>query len=595
MGVGASCDDSGMQARYARLLVVLGGIVLGFAAYDVQIDNLPATTSLKAAAGVVAAWSFLAAGVAVWSRRPGNLLGPIMVATCFALLARQLSYSHDPLVFTMFFALGELGFALVAHSALAYPWGHVRDRAERLFLKVTYVTVLAFPIAILLFHDGQTPLRYFDPYPRESLISLTGDPGVTSFLEDAYAVLAYGLLAVAFIALVARKLWQASPRTRRILAPLLLGAVVAALWAVYNSVVAFVSPVPEFVSENVLWWQITALIALPLALFVGLIRSRLAHANIGDLVLRLENVTPAGIRDELATALRDPTLEVFFWLPEQGAFVDVHGLPVELPEDGPTRAVTLLEHDGEPLAAVVHDPILRDEPDLIEVAAAAARLALENARLQAEVQAQLAKVKESRARIVAAGDEQRRRIERDLHDGAQQRLVALALELKSAQRRLDGSGDPAVDRLLLDAAEEVQVAVEELRELAGGIHPGILTQGGLAVALGALAGKARVPVTVDAPIDRLQPEIEATAYFVASEALTNVAKHARASSAAITAFCQDGKLVIEVADNGVGGAAADGGTGLRGLADRVEAQGGRLIVESTPGGGTRIVGEIPCE
>jgi signal transduction histidine kinase len=462
----------------------------------------------------------------------------------------------------------------VAHSALAYPWGHVRDRAERLFLKATYVTVLAFPIAILLFHDGQTPLRYFDPYPRESLISLTGDPGITSLLEDAYAVIAYGLLAAAFIALVARKLWQASPRTRRILAPLLLGAVVAALWAVYNSVVAFVSPVPEFVSQNVLWWQITALIALPLALFFGLIRSRLAHANIGDLVLRLE---------------------VFFWLPEQSGFVDVHGLPVELPEDGPTRAVTLLEHDGEPLAAVVHDPILRDEPDLIEVAAAAARLALENARLQAEVQAQLAKVKESRARIVAAGDEQRRRIERDLHDGAQQRLVALALELKSAQRRLDGNGDPAVDRLLSDAAEEVQVAVEELRELAGGIHPGILTQGGLAVALGALAGKAPVPVTVDAPIDRLPPEIEATAYFVVSEALTNVAKHARASSAAITAFCQDGKLVIEVADNGVGGAAADGGTGLRGLADRVEAQGGRLMVESPPGGGTRIVGEIPCE
>ena len=584
-----------MHALYVRLLVVLGGIVLGFVAYDVQVDNLGAgTTNLKAAAGVAAAWSFLAAGVATWSRRPGNLLGPIMAATCFALLARQLRYSHDALVFTVFFAVSELGYALVAHSALAYPWGQVRDKAERTFLKVTYATVLAFPMAILLFHDGEAPLRYFDPLPRESVISVTGDSGITSFLQDAYAVIAYGGLAVIFIALVTRKLATASPRTRRILAPLLLATVFAALWAIYNSVVAFVSPVPDFVAENVFWWQITALIALPFTLFVGLIRSRLAHASIGDLVLRLETVTPAGIRDELATALRDPTLEVYFWLPERDAFVDVHGLPVELPADGPTRAVTMLEHEGEPMAAVVHDPILRDEPELIDVAAAAARLALENARLQAEVQAQLAKVKESRARIVAAADEQRRRIERDLHDGAQQRLVALALELKSAQRKHGGTADPEIERLLGDAAEEVQVAVEELRDLAGGIHPGILTQGGLTVALGALAARASVPVIVDAKLERVSPAIEATAYFVASEALTNVAKHARASSATIAATLENGLLVIEVADNGVGGASADGGSGLRGLADRVEAQGGRLRILSPAGEGTRIVGEIPC-
>jgi signal transduction histidine kinase len=584
-----------MQSPYVRLLAVLGGIALGLVAYDVQIDNLGAgTTSLKAAAGVIAAWSFLAAGVAAWTRRPGNLLGPIMVATCFALLARQLRYSHDALFFTVFFALGELGYALVAHSALAYPWGHVRDKEERTFLKLTYATVLAFPIAILLFHDGVTRLRYFDPFPRESAISVTGDPGITGFLQDAYAVIAYGGLAVAFIVLVARKLWLAAPRTRRILAPLLLAGVVLALFALYNGVVAFVSPVPDFVAHNVFWWQITALIALPFALFVGLIRARLAHASIGDLVLRLENVTPAGIRDELATALRDPTLEVFFWLPERSGFVDVHGLPVELPEEGPTRAVTMLEHEGEPLAAVVHDPILRDEPELIDVAAAAARLALENARLQAEVQAQLVKVKESRARIVAAEDEQRRKIERAIHDGAQGRLVALGMELKSAQRRIDGKSNPEIERLLEDAAGELQVAVEELRDLARGIHPGILTQGGLEVALGALAARASVPVTVDTQLERVGPEIEVTAYYVVSEALANITKHAGASRAAVSARLDHGLLVVEVSDDGVGGASEDGGTGLRGLADRVEAQGGRLRIISPPGEGTRVIGEIPC-
>jgi signal transduction histidine kinase len=584
-----------MQSRYVRLLALLGGVALGLVAYDVQIDNLgPYTTNLKAAASVVAAWSFLAAGIAAWTRRPGNLLGPIMVATCFALLARQLRYSHDALVFTVFFAAGELGYALVAHSALAYPWGHVRDKAERTFLKVAYATVLAFPIAILLFHDGLTRLRYFDPSPRESTISITGNSGVAGFFQDAYVVIAYGGLAVAFMVLVARKLRRGAPRTRRILAPLLLAAAFSALWAIYNSVVGLVTPVPDFVSHNVFWWQITALIALPFTLFVGLIRSRLAHASIGDLVLRLENVTPAGIRDELATALRDPTLEVYFWLPERGAFVDVHGLPAELPEEGPTRAVTTLEHEGEPLAAVIHDPILRDEPELIDVAAAAARLALENARLQAEVQAQLAEVKESRARIVAAEDEQRRKIERQIHDGAQGRLVALAMELKSAQRHIDGKSNPEIEALLGDSAAELQVAVEELRDLARGIHPGILTQGGLEVAIGALAARATVPVTVDTQLERVSPELEVTAYYVVSEALTNVAKHSAASRAAVSARLDDGMLVVEVSDDGVGGASENGGTGLRGLADRVEAQGGRLRIISPAGEGTRVVGEIPC-
>jgi signal transduction histidine kinase len=583
-----------VRGIYVRALIVVAGIVLGVVAYDVQIDNLgTGTTTNRAAAGVIAAWASLAAGMAIWSRRPGNWLGPLMVATCFALLARQLRYSHDALAFTVFFALGELGFILIAHSALAYPSGRITDRGERRFLEVAYATALAFPLAILLVHD-EGRLRYFDPYRRKSLLLISGNDGLAGFLEDSYTVVAYGALAALFIVLVARRLRRATPRARWVLTPVLIGVVVAALWAVYNSVVAFSAGPPGFVAHNIFWWQIVGLIALPVALFFGLIRSRLAHADVGDLVLRLERTPPGEIQGALAEALHDPTLEVAFWVPERGEYVDATGRSVELPSDGQSRAVTYLEHDDEPLAALLHDPTLRYEPELIEAAAAAARLALQNARLQAELQAQLVKVKESRARIVAAGDEQRRRIERDLHDGAQQRLVALALDLKRAQGNLDGRADPEVERLLAAAADEVKVAVEELRQLAGGIHPGILTQGGLAVALAALANKAPVPVTVDANVDRLKPELESTAYFVASEALTNVAKHAHASSASIRACVENGKLVIEVSDNGVGGAAADGGTGLRGLADRVEAQGGRLRIESPAGGGTRVRGEIPC-
>jgi len=203
-------------------------------------------------------------------------------------------------------------------------------------------------------------------------------------------------------------------------------------------------------------------------------------------------------------------------------------------------------------------------------------------------------VKESRSRIVAAADEERRRIERDIHDGAQQRLVALALELKSAQRRLGDDVDPELDALLASAADELQIAVDELRELAHGIHPGVLVQGGLAAALEELAGRSPVPIRVEALEERLPPEMEGTAYFVASEALANVVKHSRATKASIRATREDGTLVVEVEDDGIGGAVSRNGSGLRGLADRVEAQGGTLRIESAPGSGTRIVGEIPC-
>jgi signal transduction histidine kinase len=410
-------------------------------------------------------------------------------------------------------------------------------------------------------------------------------------LQQVYAVVAYGVLALAFIALIARRLVRATPRTRRILAPLLLAAVVAALRAVFDSVLTFTAQPPAFVADNLFWWQVAGLVAVPLALLAGLLRARLARLTVAGLVVDLEDTPPQGIRDALARALDDPSLEVAFWLPERSEFVDADGRPTTLPKDGEDRAVTRLEHDGHTLAALVHDPSLREEPKLVQAAGAAARMALENARLHAEVQAQLAKVKDSRARIVAAGDEQRRRIERDLHDGAQSRLVALALELKRAQR---GVADPELERLLASTAEELQGAVQELRELAQGLHPPLLVQSGLAVALSALADRAPVPVTVDADNERFAPEIEATAYFVVAEMLTNVAKHAQASRAQVAAHRKNGTLVVAVEDDGVGGASADSGSGLRGIADRIEARGGRLTVESPPGGGTRVVAEIPC-
>jgi signal transduction histidine kinase len=231
----------------------------------------------------------------------------------------------------------------------------------------------------------------------------------------------------------------------------------------------------------------------------------------------------------------------------------------------------------------------------VEAAGAAARLALHNARLQADVSAQLEKVQESRRRIVTAGDEQRRKIERDLHDGAQQRLVALALELRIAQRQF-GKDDPDLERVLAAAVSELQVAVEELRELARGVHPAVLTEEGLGGALESLAARTPLPVEiVAAPQERLPGEIEAAAYFVACEAIANSVKHAHATRIRVCAERRDGRLVIEVEDDGIGGARENGaGSGLRGLVDRVEAHGGTLHIESDPGAGTRVIGELPC-
>jgi signal transduction histidine kinase len=583
------------RTRVLQAALGVTGIGLGVLAYQVQVDNLPEplTTPARAAATVTAAWAFLAAGLVAWSRRPGNRLGVLMIATCFALLARQFRYHHDPLSFTVFFLVGELGYALYAHVALAYPGGRVTDRLERLFLKAAYGVALVFPLAILLFYDGSFRLRYFDPAPRETLLDLTADDGAVDALEKIYATTAYGVLAGLFIALIIRRLAQATPRGRRILAPLLLAAVVAALWAVLQGILAFAESPPDVV-YHLFWWQIIALTALPLALLAGLLRARLARVSVSDLVVHLEQTPVDGLRDELAEALEDPTLELGLWLPERAGYVDAAGRTLAVPEDGPARAVAWIEHEGEPLAVLVHDPTLRDEPKLVEAVAAAARLALVNARLHAEVRAQLETVKESRARIATAADEERRRIERDLHDGAQQRLVALALELRSAQRGLGEEADPELDRLLASTADELQVAVEELRELAHGIHPGTLTQAGLASALEQLAARMPFPVTVQAVAERLPPDVEATAYFVASEALTNVAKHAGASRAAVLVQRANGMLVVEVEDDGNGGARLEDGSGLRGLVDRVESRGGRLRIETGPGAGTRIVGEIPC-
>jgi len=578
------------MTRLSAVLFTAAGGALGVAAYRAQTHALHSPK--HAAAQIAVGWAYILAGLVAWHRRPANRMGWLMVLTGFALLARQLRYSDDALLFTVFFIFGDLGYALVGHSALAYPSGRITDRWERALAIAGYTTVLVFPPLTALFYDGVHPMIGFDPRPRDSLVSVDGNPHVVEVLQKTQIVVFFGVLASLFIVLVVRRYWRATPRMRRILAPLMVAALAFALRAIYECVATFVDF--KLAYDYLFWWQVAAFIALPIALLAGLLRAHLARAGVGDLVLELQHARPQEVRDALARALDDQTLEVVFWLPERNTYADVGGRPVELHVDL-DRAVTLLEHDGEPLAAIVHDPSLLEEPELVSAAGAAARLALENAQLQAETRAQLAQVKESRVRIVAAADEERKRIERDLHDGAQQRLAALAVQLRTAQKRLgEGAADPAVDALLDSAVAELQAANAELRELVRGVYPAILTEEGLAAAVESLALRNPFPIDLDVVEGRLPAQVEATAYFVTCEGLANVAKHAQASRASVCISQRNGLVEVEISDDGIGGAQPLENSGLSGLADRVEALGGRLRVESPAGGGTSIRAEIPC-
>ncbi|HEX3310833.1 MAG TPA: sensor histidine kinase [Streptosporangiaceae bacterium] len=340
------------------------------------------------------------------------------------------------------------------------------------------------------------------------------------------------------------------------------------------------------------WAPLVSLLG-PVLFVISTVRARTARGALGTAIVDLEPGAPPGrLRDTLARALGDSTLQLAFRLSEGPGFADTSGLAVDPERPDPGRAVVPLT--GAQEAVLVYDAGLDLEPHLVRLTAAAASMALEHSRLQAEVQAQLELVRASRARIVDAGDAERRRLERDLHDGAQQRLVTLTLALGMARSRVAGV-DPELEALIEAAGKEAKEALTELRELARGIHPAVLTETGLAGAIQALVERSPAVVTItEVPRERFPAVIEATAYFVVSEALANVAKHARAGTAQVSIRRLPGRLAVRVSDDGAGGARPERGSGLAGLADRVASAGGVLRVDSPPGAGTRLEADIPC-
>ena len=537
---------------------------------------------------------FLIAGQVAWDRRPETLVGPLMTAIAFAWYVGTYGASSDERLGVIAHAFQGYFLALLAWLVLAYPSGRLPNRASRVVVAAWLCVLLVRSVFRLAVNRRSTDYDLtqaseIDRYVADITLRDTGDA--------LFALLMAGL-AVVVLVLIVRRLMTETGLGRRVAAPILAGGLALALGVVIQ--VGAMATADSFAERMMVWdlaqaLNITAITVVALGFAFGVARSKLARGTVADLVVELGDMPDRPVlRDVLARALRDPSIEIAYSVPGTGRFVDATGRAVDLPSpSNSTRAMTRLEGDGTTVAVLVHDPALSDQPELVRSVAAATRLAIENERLAAEVRTQLEEVRASRARIVVAGDAERRRVERDLHDGAQQRLVTLALALQVARGQVDAS-DEELAGSLDRAGRELELALAELRELARGLHPTVLTEEGLAVAVEALADRTPVPVTVRVPADRFRPEVEAAAYYVVAEALTNVVKYAKASAVNLVIERQDGVLLVEVTDDGVGGAKPAAGSGLRGLNDRVAAIGGTLAVTSEPGRGTVVRAEITC-
>jgi signal transduction histidine kinase len=566
-----------------RLGIWLLGIAIGLVSCvitfsDEGVGGIDTETVLV----VLVGWSFMASGLVAWRRRPENRLGRLLFWLGLVWLTGQLlTEVPDAAVFTLGLLIADGWVVLFAFFLVSFPHGRLHRRSDLLlFVGPFALATMVLEVVWLLFLDlGDNPGNALLIWPHAEVAN------AVDWTQRVVIVAGTILLTGELL----RRWWAGGPPLRRALLPVLAGAATIAI----GSVSVIWDKVGGGRPRELTILLLATLVAVPLAMLFDILRARLAQSGVGDLLVEVgENPAPAHLRDALARVLRDPSLTLAYWLPEYETYADLDGHPVELCA-GPGRAWTTVDRSGRRVAALCHDSSLLESPALLDAVGAAAGMALDNARLHAELQARLEELRGSRVRIIEAAQSERRRLERDLHDGAQQRLVSLSLDLGLLETRL--GDDPAAKETLEKARSEVAQSLAELRELARGLHPAVVTGHGLEVALESLVARAPLPVRLTVDLDERLPEpVEVAAYYLVSESLTNMAKYARASSATVSVERAGDELVVEVADDGVGGADTDGGSGLRGLADRMEAFGGTLRVWSPPGAGTRVRGEIPC-
>jgi signal transduction histidine kinase len=531
-------------------LVGLAGVAFGVAAEWVGIAWIePGQWIPDLAVG----WTFIGCGlIAAW-KRPESRIGWLMVATGFTWFLGNFSEVGVPAIAWVAAHAVYLHRGPLVHLLLSYPSGRTTSRVTQGAIAVGYAVAVITPL----------------------------------WRNEATTIPLAGLLVVVSTYNYVRSVgWLRRARRIALIAAVGLSLVLAA-----TAGARLLLPPGAAIGPSLLVYEVT-LCLIAGGLLAGLLAAPWRGTPVADLVVEVGEARSGTIRGELSQALGDPSLEIGYWLPNLGAYVDAEGRTLALPQPGSGRSMTVLEHDGEPVAALLHDPAVLDDPGLVQGVSPAAQLAAANARLRADVQAQVEELAASRRRLLEAADEQRRLLERRLHDGAAARLRELAVILRRGERSATSERTLAQ---IARAEEQLSHTLEDLNRLATGLHPRALAEQGLQNALAEIAHDVPIPVDLEVTSAQLPPRIAAAVYFICAEALTNTAKHAAASHVTVKVRSIDGQLNVEVADDGIGGADLSRGSGLNGLADRIATVGGTLHIESGVGRGTRLAAEIPLD
>jgi signal transduction histidine kinase len=532
--------------------------------------------------------AFVVAGVTAWRSRPTRNPGVLLCISGWLWLASGVRRSSDPVAFTLGVTLTLMYQPPLLQLALSFPSGLLRSRAEKAGVTFFYVSWLLAPVAGWAFFDPRLHIKVGESTSR-NLLLLWDSPALMDTVGNGVRTFQISVGVAIVVVLIAR--WRAGTKAyRSAFLPLWLAVIVKTAATVWVSLA--VIQVSGSLSSEALLWQYPATAVVPLAVLFGLWRYRFARGSLGDLMVE---VGSAPVGDRLIAALRrsvhDPTLTLLRWSPDQAYFVDGNGVPRMLPDASTGRASMVLERRGVPVGALIFDEALQDQPQLLAAVRSATSLSLDNQQMEQQLRDQLIEVRRSRERIVTAGDSRRRQLERDLHDGAQQRLVAVAMELARAKRATELR---EVHNLVGLASVELSEALEELRELARGVFPPSLREKGLAGSLSALVERSSMPVELDFRTQHaLPPHVEVAAYFICAEAVTNATKYAEAPSMRICIDGNESEMRMEITDNGIGGARPGPDGGLLGITDRAAALGGWLSIDSPGGKGTTIRAVLP--
>ena len=525
----------------------------------------------------------VAGGLLAWGRRPDSTVGPLLLAWGTYGLVGGAGGVENPVLLLVWFCASPFYWILLAHVLLTYPDGRVRTRAERWFLRVAYATPLLW-LAIAAFAETAWLIGCRPEDCPTNLVLIHPSTAVVNVLNLIVRPSVGAVLGAWLLVLIGFRRHRMTPSQQRSAMPVLwasVGPLGNFLYAAGLGAAGFFTRVPAALFDVYHWGNPIVAFWVPVALVVGLYTSKLARADVATLLVQLRTAPVGELQTGLIKVLRDPSLRIV--LPD---IVEAGGLPA------PGEPQVITEISGGVL--LVHHPSAREEdPELFDAAIAAAAVTLDNARLTARVQAQLAEATASRERLVHAADEERGRVERDLHDGAQQQLIGVGMALESVRLAIPDHSTAA--QLLDEASGQLRASIAELRALARGLRPALLAERGIEAALNELRRRVPMPVSLRVEVPgRLDHAAETAAYFVVAEALQNATKHAPGAGVEVRVRHHDGELLISVRDDGPGGADQRRGSGLRGLSDRVAAVGGRLTVASAVGEGTVVSARLPA-